>query len=97
MFKKKIARACQNHKDTPAVSYCRDCKVFFCQACETGHNSVLGAVHKTVPAESVSDFDLHGGKCSEHSSYPLDSFCTNCFGNQSTLIPHNPTYSLFSF
>lgn len=77
-------RVCFRHKEIVAVAYCKDCKSFFCQECENSHNGFLGSIHKTISASSVRDFDLHDGKCSTHSNYPLDQLCNDCIGKKHT-------------
>lgn len=91
MIKKKSAKICPNHPDTHAVLYCKVCKRFFCQDCAARHSIVSGIFHETAPAETVSDFDFLGGKCPEHTSFSLDSFCNDCFGNIET------TYSIIYY
>ena len=85
MFKWKRVITCTNHKETKAAVYCSNCRMFMCPECETAHNNLFVGAHKVIPASSVTDFDLQGGKCKDHRDYPLDSFCTDCLGKQITI------------
>ena len=80
MFEWKRATACTKHKETKAMVYCSNCSLFMCPECETAHNTFFGDAHRVIPASSVTDFDLQGGKCKYHKGYPLDSLCTDCLG-----------------
>ena len=72
--------SCTRHQDKKATVYCGVCRSFCCPECETAHNAFFGDAHKTIPASSVTKFDLQGGKCTDHNDYPLDSLCKNCLG-----------------
>ena len=76
----KRASTCTKHKETKATVYCSNCGMFFCSECETAHNTFFGDMHKVIPTSSVTDFDLQGGKCTDHKGYPLDSLCADCLG-----------------
>ena len=80
MLEWKRASTCTKHKETKATVYCSNCGMFMCPECETAHNTSFGDAHKVIPASSVTDFDLQGGKCKYHRDYPLDSLCTDCLG-----------------
>lgn len=97
MHRKKSAKACSNHADKTGVAYCRECKSFLCQECETKHNTDYGKEHKTVSASSITDINLQGGKCPEHSNYTLDSFCNDCIGNANIFLLAQAFCSIFSF
>ena len=91
MLKKKAKRSCTRHPDTEAVSYCAECKMFMCaERCQGIHTDFFGGMHKVVAADSISDFALSGGKCTEHPDYALDSLCIDC-NSKTITAQHNNT------
>ena len=75
---------CTKHQNKKATVYCSTCRSFYCSDCEATHNTLFGDAHKTIPASSVTKFDLQGGKCADHNDYPLDSLCKDCLGKYFT-------------
>lgn len=77
--KRSDARVCSSHPETMAAAYCASCKMFLCTACEAAHGrNELCVGHRTVPAVSVSNFDLFKGMCADHSDNKLKFYCKNC-------------------
>lgn len=87
---------CSGHKETEAAIFCTQCRLAFCKECEAKHNLIFSE-HKTVPAGSVTEFDVVSGKCDHHPSYPLDVFCNDCICTKKPESLHSYSASHFFF
>ena len=85
MLKKKAATACKKHPETKAAWYCKTCKMYMCEECTKAHNGLFDRNHNTVPAASLTSFDLLNEECPDHPGYQLDLICKDCDGNFSLL------------
>lgn len=79
MLKKKAKHSCTRHSDVPAVVFCKECKMFMCaEECQGVHDGFFGERHQVTSVDSLTDFDLNGGKCTTHTDYVLDYMCKDC-------------------
>ena len=74
---------CSNHPDTNAVSYCKQCKKHMCAKCVGCHDTFFGKDHESAvvrlsSVDSSEDLDFSSDKCTEHTGYPLEAFCSTC-------------------
>lgn len=83
---KKATHTCSNHADADAVVYCKECKMFFCKNCQSGHYDEYINLHNIVPISSVNDFDLKEKSCPKHEQ-PLNLICVDCIGKQYYTLP----------
>lgn len=79
MIKKKAKFSCTRHPEAVAASYCKECKMFMCaENCQGIHDNFFGKMHQVVLADTLTDFDLSGGKCGTHNDYVFDFVCKDC-------------------
>ena len=76
--KKTAITTCNNHQETKAVWYCKQCKIYMCDGCKTAHDSLFKN-HNVISIASLTSFDLYDGKCAEHGR-ELDFICNDCNG-----------------
>ena len=67
-------KKCSSHKESQAILFCQQCKIYMCNKCEKFHTEILKNHHLIkLDKESI---DLFTGKCKEmNHKLDLEFFC----------------------
>ena len=64
------------HKDTEAINYCQECKIFMCNKCEKHHSELFKNHHQYTLDKNTTN--IFTGLCKEKNhSNKLEYFCNN--------------------
>ena len=80
MLRKKAATACKKHPESKATCYCKECKIYMCEACKSTHTDDKD--HNIIPIDSLTSFDLLNGCCLDHPDHHMDLMCNDCNGTK---------------
>ena len=61
----------KKHSEVDAISFCQDCKTYFCNKCNNYHSEIFEN-HKTINLKDEKDIFINA--CQKHS-YKLDIYC----------------------
>ena len=66
----------EEHKETDAISYCPECRIYMCNKCDNAHSSLLKNHHH--PYKLNKEEEIFSGYCKEKKhSNQLEFFCKN--------------------